>query len=205
MLAPMSLLPSASPLTAEHILAAAEEMVRRHGPDKATVVDVAQALGVSHGNIYRFFPTKAALREAVVELWLGRTVAAQAALSPDGTALERLRAWFWAFFALKQAQRAADPQLFEAFRQLSSETRSTVVAYKEQLIGQIAGHIARGIASGELVPGDPVETAQALLSALIKFHHPAFAAGWDEPARTAELEPLWALLARGISRERSPQ
>src|SRR5690606_25901547 len=60
-------------LTAERILAATEEVLRRHGPAKATVVDVARALGVSHGSVYRHFRTKAALREAVTKRWLDRT------------------------------------------------------------------------------------------------------------------------------------
>lgn len=49
-------------LTAERILETTEEVLRRYGPAKATVVDVARALGVSHGSVYRHFRTKAALR-----------------------------------------------------------------------------------------------------------------------------------------------
>ena len=45
-----------TPLTAERILEAAERVLRRHGPDKANVVDVARELGVSHGSVYRHFP-----------------------------------------------------------------------------------------------------------------------------------------------------
>ena len=54
------------------ILDAAEDVLRRFGPAKATVVDVARALGVSHGSVYRHFPSKAALRDAVAERWLAR-------------------------------------------------------------------------------------------------------------------------------------
>ena len=54
------------------ILEAAEDVLRRYGPAKATVVDVARALGVSHGSVYRHFPSKAALRDAVTERWLDR-------------------------------------------------------------------------------------------------------------------------------------
>lgn len=60
----------AEALTSEAILAATEEVLRRYGPAKATVVDVAKALGVSHGSVYRHFATKAALREAVTRRWL---------------------------------------------------------------------------------------------------------------------------------------
>ena len=51
-------------LTAEAILDTAEQVLRRYGPGKATVVDVARALNVSHGSVYRHFPNKAALRDA---------------------------------------------------------------------------------------------------------------------------------------------
>ena len=43
--------PTNAPLTCDRILAAAEEVVRRFGPAKATVVDVARALGVSHAAV----------------------------------------------------------------------------------------------------------------------------------------------------------
>ena len=61
-----------SALTPEQILEAAEDVIRRFGPTKATVVDVARALGVSHGSVYRHFASKAALRDAVTERWLAR-------------------------------------------------------------------------------------------------------------------------------------
>ena len=44
-----------------------DDVLRRFGPEKATVVDVARALGVTHGSVYRYFPSKAALRDAVVQ------------------------------------------------------------------------------------------------------------------------------------------
>jgi AcrR family transcriptional regulator len=59
-------------LTADRILDTAEEVLRRYGPAKATVIDVARALGVSHGNVYRFFPSKVALRDAVASPRLHR-------------------------------------------------------------------------------------------------------------------------------------
>ena len=49
-------------LTPDRILDAAEEVLRRYGPQKTTVVDVARALDVSHGTIYRHYPSKQALR-----------------------------------------------------------------------------------------------------------------------------------------------
>jgi AcrR family transcriptional regulator len=77
------------PLTPEHILEAAEKVLRRFGPAKSTVVDVARALGVSHGSIYRHFPSKAALHDAVAEHWLAEK---SAPLIPTAWAFAKLPA-----------------------------------------------------------------------------------------------------------------
>ena len=50
-------------LTPERILETTEEVLRRFGLAKATVVDVARALDVSHGSVYRHFPSEASLRD----------------------------------------------------------------------------------------------------------------------------------------------
>ena len=74
-------------LTPERILEAAEGVLRRFGLAKTTVVDVARALGVSHGSIYRHFSSKAALRDAVAEHWLAQKLVPLAAIAnEDGSA-----------------------------------------------------------------------------------------------------------------------
>ena len=59
-----------APLTSERILVAAQDVLRRYGPGRTTVVDVARELGVSHGSVYCHFPSNAALRDAVAQRWL---------------------------------------------------------------------------------------------------------------------------------------
>ena len=64
------------------------------------MVDVARELGVSHGSVYRHFPSKAALRDAVAERWL-----AAAPPSPwPRPAAERLRRWLDLLLSSKQAR-----------------------------------------------------------------------------------------------------
>jgi AcrR family transcriptional regulator len=190
-------------LTPEKILLAAEDVIARHGPSKATVVDVAQALGVSHGSIYRFFPSKVALREAVVAHWLGRVTASQGAFSPKGRADERLGAWFWELHRTRQAQRAQSPELFEAFRSLGAEAPGVIRDYKEQLTTQARQIINQGIEAGELRPTDADRLARMLMVATVRFHNPAFAREWDPETTLADFSFLWAVLATGISSSRS--
>jgi AcrR family transcriptional regulator len=97
-------------LTREQILAAAADVLRRFGPAKATVVDVARALGVSHGSVYRHFPTKAALRDAVTERWLARiSQPLEVVTDEEGPAPERLRRWLDLLVAAKRPGLARTP------------------------------------------------------------------------------------------------
>src|ERR1700753_2191056 len=64
-----------APDARDRILNAAEDLLRRHGPAKTTVVDVARALEMSHANVYRHFASKQALQDAVAEDWLKRVSA----------------------------------------------------------------------------------------------------------------------------------
>jgi AcrR family transcriptional regulator len=71
------------------LLAAAGEVFDAHGLD-ASVAEVARVAGVGMGTLYRRFPTKDALIEALVEEVLGATnrLAREAADQPDGAGLE---------------------------------------------------------------------------------------------------------------------
>ena len=189
-------------LTREKILSAAQEVVRRHGPTKATVVDVAQALGVSHGSIYRFFPTKAALREAVVGVWVNRIADSLETLPLQVPAQVCLKTWFETFHAQKLLQRTEAPELFEAFRVLSAQQPQVIHAYKARLLTQIANRLSYGVENGEFRPIDVTATARAFLNALVRFHHPAFAQEWGTADTTSDFETLWNLLLRSILSER---
>lgn len=190
---------SAEPLTAARILTTAEEVLRRHGPAKATVVDVARALGVSHGSVYRFFPSKAALREAVTERWLHRiSEPLREIAEQDESAPIRLRRWFEHLVKAKRKKILDDPELFAAYQTLTAEARGVVRMHVETLVGQLTGIIEDGIARKELVIHDPPATARALLDATLKYHNPVHASTWTEPDIDHEFEALFELLLRGI-------
>ena len=98
-------------LTPERILEATEDVLRRFGLAKATVVDVARALDVSHGSVYRHFPSKASLREAVAKRWLDRVSAPLAKIAEgSGPAPARLDRWLRTLFAVKQKRVLRRPR-----------------------------------------------------------------------------------------------
>ena len=186
-------------LTRERILEAAEDVLRRVGPAKATVVDVARALGVSHGSVYRHFPSKAALRDAVTERWLVRVSDPLAVVAAeDGPAPERLRRWFDLLMSTKKKKLFDDPELFATYSALVADARDVVRAHVETLNQQIARILADGIARGELTITDPIVMGRAVFNATTRFHNPIHAAEWADPASAAAFEGVWQLILRGL-------
>ncbi|MGV9244771.1 TetR family transcriptional regulator [Streptomyces sp. NPDC003710] len=192
--------PTTETLTAERILEATEEVLRRHGPAKATVVDVARALGVSHGSVYRHFRTKAALREAVTQRWLDRTSGALSAIvAQDRDPEARLRDWLSALFEAKRHKAGDDPELFATFSVLTGENSRVVDQHIEDLTAQLTEILRDGAVRGAFTPAlDPVVTARAVFHATGRFHDPAYAGEWGRPGIEAEFEAVVDLLLRGL-------
>ncbi|MER6029719.1 TetR family transcriptional regulator [Streptomyces sp. NPDC001851] len=192
--------PTTETLTAERILEATEEVLRRHGPAKATVVDVARALGVSHGSVYRHFRTKAALREAVTKRWLDRTSEKLAVIvAGGGTPEERLRAWLGALFEAKRHKAGDDPELFATYTVLTDENGTAVGEHIADLTGQLTRIIADGAGSGAFTVPDPAAAARAVFQATGRFHDPCHAREWTAPGVDEEFTAVVDLLIRGLS------
>ena len=191
--------PAEAPLTRERVLAAAEDVIRRHGPAKATVLDVARALGVSHTAVYRHVATKAELRDMVVGRWLEATMPPlRAIVAKSGPAPVRLRKLIDALIAVKRRRAANDPELFAAYMTLAADAKSVIAAHIDEMVGQVAKVIASGVEEGSFRTVDPVAAGRAVLIATSKFHHPAHAAEWADPGTDALLEDVWRLLMDGL-------
>jgi AcrR family transcriptional regulator len=187
-------------LTPERILEAAVEVLRRFGPEKTTVVDVARALGVSHGSVYRHFPSKAALRDAVTERWLQGVSTPLAEVAAQSTpTMERLRRWFDLLVTTKRRWSQEDPELFATYLTLAGEARDVVRAHVVTLVSQLTDIIRDGVARGDLRVEDPATIARALFDATARFHDPAHAYSWNDPEIDAAYEGVWSLIVRALS------
>ena len=190
---------TSGPLTPERILEAAEETLRRFGPAKTSVVDVARALGVSHGSVYRHFPTKADLRDAVVDRWLQRMHPPLAEVADSaGDAAERVRLLLWILAETKWTKAQDDPEFFAAFAELAQEARTPVIAHIDFVVEQLTRIIAAGMACGEIAAADPKVTAVAVFDATAKFHHPAGRSEWIRPRIDESFANVWSLLRDGL-------
>jgi AcrR family transcriptional regulator len=186
-------------LTSEQILDVTEDVLRRFGLAKATVVDVARALDVSHGSVYRHFPSKASLREAVAKRWLDRANAPLAKIAEGtGPASARLERWLRTMLAIKHKKLGDDPEMFATYLALAQEACAVVKAHKERMIDQIAHILSDGVKQGAFEVADIKATARAVFEATVRYHHPAHSEEWNDPALPARIDALLALLLRGL-------
>jgi len=186
-------------LTRDRIVATAEEVVRRFGPDKATVVDVARALGVSHAAVYRHVASKAELRALVVERWAEATMPQLRAIAARrGPASKRLRQLFDTLIALKRRRAARDPEMFAAYRTLAADAQSVAAAHIGEIVELAAMIIRSGVKEGTFRKIDPMATGRAMLVATSRFHHPAHAAEWLDKDIDVAYNDVWKLLMDGL-------
>lgn len=187
-------------LTAEQILDAAEQVLRRYGPAKATVVDVARELGVSHGSVYRHFPSKAALRDAVTERWLGRMSAPlEKIVASRSAAPGRLRRWVRRLSQAKRTMALEDPQLFATYHEIASGSREVVRAHEATLADQLTRIVADGMARGELASSlTAAQAGQAVFHATAWFLHPAHVAEWSDPGIEDSIDRVCTVLLEGL-------
>ena len=195
------------PLDAETIVSATEEVLRRHGPEKTTVLDVARLLGVSHGSVYRHFPSKAALREAVIRRWLDRVRDELAAVvqDPELDPPDRLGGLLTTMFAVKWAKAREDPELFATYGILAADAREVVKGHVDALVDQAARIIADGIKSGAFPVKDAGSAARSVFDATARFHNPRHAAEWSDPGIDAAFEGVWSLIKAALTARPAPK
>lgn len=189
------------PLTREAILDAAEQVLRRYGPEKTSVVDIAKFLQVSHGSLYRHFPSKAALREAVTERWLYNSILIplrEVAEKREGSAEEGLRLWFETLISYKRTYAVEEPEMFAMYAAVTLEAEELIRVHIDGLVGQIQSILEYGVEKKEFRPGNEAARARALFLATSSFHHPAHAPEWKDPEIDKAFDAVWHLLASGL-------
>ena len=175
--------------------------MRKHGPAKTNVVDVARELDMSHGNVYRVFSSKKALLDAVALRWMEAILCPLRSIAEDETrpAPKRLTDWFNTLRKLKHVKVRRDPELFAAYHRHITTMPDAVASHVGHLVGQLARIIGDGIASGEFSASPkPRAAARAFLDATARFHHPAFLV-LDPLPTDREAKAVLDLLLKGMA------
>ncbi|MEZ9597719.1 TetR family transcriptional regulator [Vibrio sp. 10N.286.46.A8] len=187
-------------LTKEKILDASEIVLRKFGPRKTTVVDVARALDVSHGTVYRHFATKAELHEAITLRWLDRVTAPLTEITnrPESASL-RLREWFEALTAIKRRIFIGEPELFESYSSLTQQTPEHVKSkHINHLLQQVESILNDGVREGVFEIEDCTITARCFFFGTVRYHHPLHSPEWKSDTIEQEFTQLFSLLEKAI-------
>jgi len=185
----------------DRILDATVETLRRHGPAKTGVVDVARALDMSHSNVYKHFASKSALFDAVAERWLANVMAPLSKITADKKtpAPKRLKAWLRTLAETKRKKVLEDPELFAVYHSITQDAREVVAAHVNHLLEEVTEILRDGVREGAWRVSDASKTAGVILSATSRFHHPAMVALDEGKTDLKQLDALTDLLIAGLS------
>jgi len=159
----------------ERILEVAKEAFTRSGAN-TSLDDIARQSGVGAGTLYRHFPTRDALLEAVYRTEVEKIAAAEQELSEKLPPVEALRAWMLLFVDYIAAKQIIAP----ALNTLVGGPSKVYEASRAQVQGAIDGLVKRAIESGDIRKDlDPFD----LLRALVGVSNVASSPDWKQSAR----------------------
>jgi AcrR family transcriptional regulator len=191
--------------TRARIIETAEALFRRLGYAKTAVADIASELRMSPANVYRFFPSKTAIVQAICQRCLNEldekvwTIARSRA--PASERLERLELEIFAYHKdnLLEEQKVNDIVLVAM-----EESWDAIMAHKEVVRTAIELILRDGIEAGEFERIDPRETSALIMRAYVAFCHPVLIAQGLQESLDLETEArsLIRFLLRAIAPRR---
>ena len=159
----------------ERILAVAKTAFARSGAN-TSLDDVARQAGVGAGTLYRHFPTRDALLEAVYHTEVAKLAAAERELSEKFPPVEALRAWMLLFVDYIAEKHIIAP----ALNTFVGGPSKLYEASRAQVSGAIEALVKRAIKSGDVRKDlEPFD----LLRALIGVSNVASAPDWKQSAK----------------------
>ncbi len=167
--------------TRARILEAAWDLFRQLGM-RTTVAEIADRLGMSPGNVYRFFPSKQALSEAVCANVLDGMIAIVRAIAAHpGPAADRIRDILLTMHRAMRDQMVSASRVHEIVEVAIHERWAPIDDFENTVAATLAGLVAEGQRTGEFGPGDPAALGKATLCVCAGIHHPVLIALYDKP------------------------
>jgi AcrR family transcriptional regulator len=188
--------------TRERIMETADVLFRRLGYAKTTVADIAAELRMSPANIYRFFPSKTAIVQAMCQRCLNEVEekAWQIARS-RALARERLERLELEIFAYHRENLVEDQKVSDIVQIAMEENWAAILAHKEVIRNALELILRDGIEAGEFEPVDPKQTSSHIMKAFVGFCHPVLLAQGLREGQDLEAEArsLIRFLLRAIT------
>jgi AcrR family transcriptional regulator len=159
----------------ERILEVAKQAFTRAGPN-ASLDDIAKEAGVGPGTLYRHFPTREELLEAVYRTEVEKLAAAAQRFAETMPAVEALRAWMLLFVDYIATKKIIAPALNAAVGSPSKVVEASYAPIHEA----IGALVKRAIKNGDLRKN--VEAVD-LLRALVGVAYLESSPDWQQSAR----------------------
>jgi AcrR family transcriptional regulator len=155
------------------LLAVAADQLKEFGPKHVTVVGIADAAGMTHANVYRYFTNKAALIDAVAGQWLRRMEAtiADIADSPD-PADDKLERLIQAWARIHRDLLKEDRHLFDVYCTATETARPLVRKHRNRMRLLIERVLDEGITTGKFDPRDREKAHAFVTDAVYRFINP---------------------------------
>jgi AcrR family transcriptional regulator len=159
----------------DRILEVAKDAFTQCGAE-ASLDDIAKQAGVGAGTLYRHFPSREVLIEAVYRTEVEKLAAAERTFAETMPPIEALRAWMLLFVDYIAAKKIIAPVLNTLLGGASTVFESSYA----QIWGAIRALVKRAIKTGDIRKDlDPLD----LLRALIGVSHVASSPNWQQSAR----------------------
>jgi AcrR family transcriptional regulator len=191
--------------TRARILEVAEGLFRSMGYQKTAVADIARELAMSPANVYRFFPSKSAINEAIAARLLeGVATELERIAEGPGAAADRLRAMLRLLHARHVGLFFREKRMHDMVSAAMSEHWGVIAAFIARIEAAMARVVADGARRGEFGALDPATAARLLKQATLCWMHPVLISEsldkrvQDEAQLAAELESMLDLLIRGL-------
>jgi AcrR family transcriptional regulator len=188
--------------TRARIMDTAEALFRRLGYAKTAVADIAGELKMSPANVYRFFPSKNAIIEAICQRCLGELEdRAWAVARSRGSAAERLERLVLEILAYHRENHLTDQRVNDMVLAAIELSWGAIRAHKEHMRMVVEAVVREGIERGEFERVDPRETSRLMMISLVNFCHPVLVAQYlqDEGDLEADARATIRFLLRAIT------
>ena len=188
--------------TRARIMDTAEALFRRLGFAKTAVADIAADLKMSPANVYRFFPSKTAIVEAICQRCLGELEErAWTVARSRGSAAERIERLVLEILAYHKENNLTDQRVNDMVLAAIELSWGAIRAHKEHMRMVFESVLREGIERGEFEAMDPRETSGLMMISLVNFCHPVLVAQYlqDQGDLEADARATVAFLLRAIT------
>ena len=188
--------------TRARIMEAAEALFRRLGYAKTAVADIATELGMSPANVYRFFPSKNAIVEAMCQRCLAELEEkAWSAARAKGPAARRLERLYLEILAYHKENLLTDQRVNDIVLVAIELSWEALRRHKEVMHTIVEVLLRDGISSGEFENVDPHKTAAFIMRSMVSSCHPMLIAEGLRESKDVEADAreLVSFLLRAIT------